>query len=617
MSTIASKIEAKDKTTREVLDQKKYTIDFFQREYKWERKHIEQLIADLESSFSPNYKEYHSREEVENYDGYYLGPIVISSKDGKRSIIDGQQRLTSLTLLLIYLNSLQIKNVPIESLIFSEKYGKKSFNIDVPEREECIDQLYNGHEYIITEDDDESVKNIVERYDDIAELFPEDLKGRALPHFIDWLTDNVIFVEITAYSEENAYTIFETMNDRGLNLTPTEMLKGYLLSKIKNPDRRNEVNELWKKQINELHELHEYEKDEDLEFFKAWLRAKYAKSIRPGKKGAANEDFEKIGTRFHTWVIDNLKKLNLNTKDDFYKFIKNDFNFYCKLYMKIYDAQLSIKKELEHLYYMDCRPIANSLSFPLLISAIKITDDEKIIDKKLSLVGRFIETYIVYRSVNKRTLSQSSIRYTMYSLVKEIRDKNIGELSDILKLKLESLDESIAGIQWFGLHHQNRIFVHFLLARITHHIEKNSGIPSNFEDYMNYGDGKPFEIEHIWSDKFEDHQDEFKQRDDFEWHRNLIGGLILLPHGTNQSYNDDNYFEKSTHYLKGNLLAQTLHPHCYEKNPNFLKYKNESGLSFEPHQQFKKNDLLQRQNLYKKICEEIWNLNGFDQIVNK
>ena len=44
MSTIASKIEAKDKTTREVLDQKKYTIDFFQREYKWERKHIEQLI---------------------------------------------------------------------------------------------------------------------------------------------------------------------------------------------------------------------------------------------------------------------------------------------------------------------------------------------------------------------------------------------------------------------------------------------------------------------------------------------------------------------------------------------------------------------------------------------
>jgi uncharacterized protein with ParB-like and HNH nuclease domain len=43
----------------------------------------------------------------ENYNNYYLGPFVVSSKDGKRSIIDGQQRLTSLTLFLIYLHNLQ------------------------------------------------------------------------------------------------------------------------------------------------------------------------------------------------------------------------------------------------------------------------------------------------------------------------------------------------------------------------------------------------------------------------------------------------------------------------------------------------------------------------------
>ena len=514
---------------------------------------------------------------------------------------------------IIYLNNLSEQNFFVDSLIWSDSYGKMSFNIDVAEREECIERLYSGQEYILSEDDDESVKNIFERFSDIEELFPEDLKGDVLPYFIDWLKDNVIFVEITTYSEENAYTIFETMNDRGLNLTPTEMLKGYLLSKIKIPDRRNQINELWKKRINELHES---DKDEDLEFFKAWLRAKYAKTIRPGKKGAANEDFEKIGTRFHTWVIENLKKLNLNTQDDYYNFIKENFDFYSKLYMKINDAQSNIEKGLEHLYYMDCRPIAYSLSFPLLISPIKITDDEKIIDKKLSLVGRFIETYIVYRSVNKRTLGQSSIRYTVYSLVKEIRDKNIDELAKILKDKLNSLDESIDGIQWFGLHHQNRNFVHFLLARITHHIEKNSGIPSNFEDYMNNGEGKQFEIEHIWPDKFENHLDEFKQRDEFEGYRNLIGGLILLPHGTNQSFNDDSYNEKLRHYLRENLLAQTLHPQCYEKNPNFLKYAKESVLSFEPHEQFKNNDLIQRQNLYKEICEEIWNLNGFDQIVN-
>ena len=59
---------------------------------------------------------------------------------------------------------------------------------------------------------------ISHRYRDLDELFPEELRGDALPYFIDWLLENVHLVEITAYSDEDAYTIFETMNDRGLSL---------------------------------------------------------------------------------------------------------------------------------------------------------------------------------------------------------------------------------------------------------------------------------------------------------------------------------------------------------------------------------------------------------------
>jgi hypothetical protein len=59
-------------------------------------------------------------------------------------------------------------------------------------------------------------------------------------------------VEIVAYSDENAYTIFETMNDRGLNLTPSEMLKGFLLSRFHQGDKRQKANELWKKAMMDL-----------------------------------------------------------------------------------------------------------------------------------------------------------------------------------------------------------------------------------------------------------------------------------------------------------------------------------------------------------------------------
>ena len=67
MSKVASKIEAKDYCISDVLSNKKYTIDYFQREFKWQQRHIEQLIADLETSFNLNYDETHERQEVANY----------------------------------------------------------------------------------------------------------------------------------------------------------------------------------------------------------------------------------------------------------------------------------------------------------------------------------------------------------------------------------------------------------------------------------------------------------------------------------------------------------------------------------------------------------------------
>ena len=76
----------------------------------------------------------------------------------------------------------------------------------------------------------ESLANIMGRYADIDEYFPDELQGKSLPYFVDWLIENVHLVEITAYSDDDAYSIFETMNDRGKPLSPLDMLKAYLLA---------------------------------------------------------------------------------------------------------------------------------------------------------------------------------------------------------------------------------------------------------------------------------------------------------------------------------------------------------------------------------------------------
>lgn len=605
MNPNAYKIEARDKTVFDVLNEQKYIVDYFQREYKWGQKHIEQLITDLTSAFLQVYTSGDPRTAVDKYNSYYLGPFVVSSKDGAKSVIDGQQRLTSLTLFLIYLNN-ELKKTEykeqIENLIFSEKYGQRSFNIQVDERRGCLESLFLHGEYTILDDDDESTRNMVERYADISQSFPEELKGEAFPYFLDWLRYKVVLVEITAYSDENAYAIFESMNDRGLNLTSAEMLKGYILSRFADSKARNEANAFWK---DAMLKLQGYNKDEEHQFFQSWFRSQYADTIRQGKAGSANEDFEKIGTRFHSWFRDNLTRMDLRSDslDDFVRFVHENMRFYFTAYCDIADGQTAELKGLEHVFYHDKWGIAPSLSIPLMLAPLTLNDSLELRRAKINLVAKYLEIFAVRRAVNSRKFGSSSIRYTMYTLVKEIRGLDLEQLRHTLSQKLGEMEETWDGVRGFQMHGMNRGFVKFLLSRITATVEDTS-----FSKFYTDESGRVYEIEHLWADHFDQHRDEFDQQHDFDTYRNRIGALVLLPRGTNQSYNDDTYAEKLSHYVKENLYTQSLHPLTYEKNPIFLRRAKELGVDFKPHTELKKNDIDERTQLVKQLCEKIWTL---------
>ena len=103
------RIDGRARTVRELLDGARYTIDFYQREYAWQERQVQELIDDLSGKFLDFYEPEHERGAVEEYGHYFLGSIVISHKRSQKFIVDGQQRLTTLTLLLIYLHHLQYK----------------------------------------------------------------------------------------------------------------------------------------------------------------------------------------------------------------------------------------------------------------------------------------------------------------------------------------------------------------------------------------------------------------------------------------------------------------------------------------------------------------------------
>ena len=604
-----NKIDSRSKTVRELLDSTKYGIEYYQREYKWGTKQISELLEDLENRFLASYDETHERRRVREYAPYFLGSVIINSEDGKNWVIDGQQRITSLTLLLIFLKNLQQESqngsVPVDTLIFSKQFGEKSFNFDDPERTECLEALYSGNPFD-NSDAPESVRNLVARYADIEHLFPDSLKEGTLPYFIDWLIEKVELVQITAYSDEDAYMIFETMNDRGLGLTPTDMLKGYLLANVDDQSHKDAANTLWKQRVLDLSDLG---KDEEADFIKTWLRAKYAQSIRQGQRGESNKDFEKIGTEFHKWVRDERNRQNLiglTTSSNFDEFIRVKFNRFSKLYMRLKEASLAMVPNLEYVYYNAYNDF--TLQFPLLLAPLRIEDDEETITKKLRLVSSYLDIYIARRLVNYRRLGYSALSYTMFNLVKRIRDLDHTELAVELKKQLSEMGDTFDAVPNFSMNQQNRWRVRYLLARITQHVENESGIESTFQTYVSQSIKKPFEVEHIWADKYERHADEFETEDTFHQYRNRFGGLLLLQRGFNQSFGAMPYEEKVNKYLQQNMLASSLHPQLYENNPSFMAYRNRSGLPFRSYPvNFRKNDLDERQELYRQICEEIWN----------
>ncbi len=608
------RIEGKARNVRELLDGAKFTVDFYQREYAWQEQQVKELIDDLTGKFLDFYEPAHEPGDVEKYGHYFLGSIVVSNKRGLRYIVDGQQRLTTLTLMLIFIARLQAsrnEEVSVANLIYSTKFRRKSFNIDVPERVAVMQALLDG------ESPDpaalpESARNIVSRFADIQEQFPSEVAGPALLFFVDWLLENVHLVEIEAYSDEDAYTIFETMNDRGLPLSLPEMLKAYVLANVRNEDDQRVVNEVWKQQILAIKALGAEGNQEDVDFFKNWLRARHAETIRPGEKGAENRDYERIGTEFHRWIRDQRERIGLRDSDSFVRFVRGDLAFYARQTIAIRQAARRMTPGLESIFYNEDRGF--TLQTQMLLAPLVPNDPPEIVRRKIALVADFIDIWLARRVWNFRTIAYSSLRYTVFNLTKDIRGLDVERLSSFLREQLELQVETFASQPRFRLHQQNYRQVRHVLARLTHWLENQCGLASHFEDLVSQGRARPFEIEHIWASHFDRFSNDFEHASEFEEERNRLGGLLLIQRGLNQSLGDASFEEKREAYAtKGeNLLARSLHPSSYTNNPAFVAFLSRTALPFCAFSSFGRNEQLERQQLYIRMAEWVWNPSRLD-----
>ena len=241
-----------DRKTVGACLQQRFILPTYQREYKWETKHLRELLSDIQEAFLDSYKPCHGRQDVGTYPAYFLGTIITTTAEaGAKSIIDGQQRLTTLLMTMAYFSRLRAstpdsKISNLDAMLRRQVYGQDQFNIEFdPDRAELFSKVVNVGDYGDSQTLEaavdsipglsESSRRIFDLFRQIDDFLLDQIKEGLIPNFVDYLTERVYLFEIGVPKEQDGHKVFVTMNDRGLKLAPIDLLKGHFLSNIREP----------------------------------------------------------------------------------------------------------------------------------------------------------------------------------------------------------------------------------------------------------------------------------------------------------------------------------------------------------------------------------------------
>ncbi|OSY88529.1 hypothetical protein WH52_07210 [Tenacibaculum holothuriorum] len=220
---------------QEVFSNNKYTIPVYQRNYAWKEAQVSQLIQDIYD---------YAINENTNSQNYYIGSLVVFERkaiDGSiiYETIDGQQRLTTLNILLSVLKN--------EFDINIDNY-KTNLHFDSrPMSSKTLEHIYNKTK---NEDINKSEKDLNTRITDAYTTTTNQLNklkaNNHLKKFVTYLKDKVILLRVPVPHDTDLNHYFEIMNNRGEQLEKHEVLKAKMLKVFKDDKKATKAfNSIW------------------------------------------------------------------------------------------------------------------------------------------------------------------------------------------------------------------------------------------------------------------------------------------------------------------------------------------------------------------------------------
>ena len=215
----------------------KYNIPIYQRNYAWKEPQIRQLIQDIYDYYLKD-----NRENENEIKKYYIGTLVVRPDKEKNTfeVIDGQQRLTTLSMLVAYLNSIVKGQDNTQESVKSELKNTITF--------QCrqVSTNFLNKIWEAQSDDCDATDSITAGYQILKKSFEDIVKKETVEGYLNYLRENVIVYRISVPKDTDLNHYFEIMNTRGEQLEKHEILKAELLSVFKdNTGTREFYSGIW------------------------------------------------------------------------------------------------------------------------------------------------------------------------------------------------------------------------------------------------------------------------------------------------------------------------------------------------------------------------------------
>ncbi|MGP3965848.1 GmrSD restriction endonuclease domain-containing protein [Nonomuraea sp. 3N208] len=593
-------IKSKSFCLHELFGEVSYEIDFYQREYTWGEDEVRTLVHDLCAAFDWWRQNPAMLQKPHRAPQYFLGPFVYYEQQRRRRfLVDGQQRFVTLHLLFMHLRAMVggIYDDSADRLNRVIRRHDQSFCIGIKDHEPVLRAITEGRKYEPGIGDSLSRRNLWARSEQIVPLLNEALDNEQLPLFIDWLLDRVVLIGISAHSRDAGYRMFETMNDRGARLTPVDLLKSHLLSRVGAEEEK--LNQQWQVMLSEL-TIDRDDRDAPSRFIKAVLHARYA---RLGNE----EDRKSIDSNLNFWVRRNVEVVGLRTAGDYFRFVETLIEL-----GRRYRPLLAAGNDLTHNFepvYFNARNGITAQNVAML-AAMRPTDTLSEAKEKALRIARYLDRWYVLRVLEDLPVQPKDIREEVHDrLVPKLRGSTT---SDDVTSRLGELvtDDatSILNFTKFSLRGNNAHHVRYLLARVTSFVETSC---ERANEILAYLDSDRYHIEHLWPKHHHLVSHDVSDPVVFRALRNQFGALGLLPGRDNSSLNDLPLGQKLGYYAKYNILLGVLSPGYRDRSPGLRDFKNSHGLekllrSFGDKDSMKKI-IETRHELYLRLCEIIWN----------